>query len=127
CPRAAVNGGAPADAIHAATFHSQTQSQGCALRGADISRKTSMRKRRRIARKRREAATAARRQQLSRRDKGDKRENRAFQSGRCPPWRGRVDLPAACFNQYNVAVSPPDNQLNAVQRKLELRDAELKE
>jgi hypothetical protein len=36
-------------------------------------------------------------------------------------------LPAACFNQYNVAVSPPDNQLNAVQRKLELRDAELKE
>ena len=40
---------------------------------------------------------------------------------------GRVDLPAACFNQYNVAVSQPDNQLNAVQRKLELRDAELKE
>jgi GT2 family glycosyltransferase len=36
-------------------------------------------------------------------------------------------LPAACFNQYNVAVSQPDNQLNAVQRKLELRDAELKE
>jgi GT2 family glycosyltransferase len=36
-------------------------------------------------------------------------------------------LPAACFNQYNVAVSPPDNQLNAVQRKLEVRDAELKE
>jgi GT2 family glycosyltransferase len=36
-------------------------------------------------------------------------------------------LPGACFNQYNVAVSPPDNQLNAVQRKLELRDAELKE
>jgi hypothetical protein len=40
---------------------------------------------------------------------------------------GRVDLPAACINQYNVAVSPPDNQLNAVQRKLELRDAELNE
>jgi glycosyltransferase involved in cell wall biosynthesis len=36
-------------------------------------------------------------------------------------------LPAACFNQYNVAVSPPDNQLNALQRKLEVRDAELKE
>jgi chromosome segregation ATPase len=36
-------------------------------------------------------------------------------------------LPAACFNQYNVVVSPPDNQLNALQRKLELRDAELKE
>jgi O-antigen biosynthesis protein len=36
-------------------------------------------------------------------------------------------LPAACFNQYNVAVPSPDNQLNAVQRKLELRDAELKE
>jgi chromosome segregation ATPase len=36
-------------------------------------------------------------------------------------------LPAACFNQYNAAVSSPDNQLNAVQRKLELCDAELKE
>jgi chromosome segregation ATPase len=36
-------------------------------------------------------------------------------------------LPAGCFNQYNVAVSPPDNQLDAVQRKLELSTAELKE
>jgi GT2 family glycosyltransferase len=40
---------------------------------------------------------------------------------------GRVDLPAACFNQYNVAVSQPEDQLNAVQRRLELREGELKE
>ncbi len=41
--------------------------------------------------------------------------------------RGRVDLPAGCFNQYNVPVLPSDNELNSVRRKLELRDAELKE
>ena len=54
--------------------------------------------------------------------------------------RGRVDLPAACFNQYNVAVSPPSlilpiphtvaatqRQAAALQRTLEIRSRELEE
>src|SRR5204862_6086407 len=57
---------------------------------------------------------------------------------RCPWWRGRVDLPEACFNQYNVAVSPPspdsfdsntvaelNARLRASQRRLDMRGAEL--
>src|SRR5207248_5135369 len=59
--------------------------------------------------KRRETATEARQPGLSRRDKEGKRQNRALRSGRCPGWRGRVDLSEACFNQYNVAVSPPSS------------------
>src|SRR6266481_6304486 len=51
----------------------------------------------------------ARRLRLSRRDRGGKRQNRTLRSGPCPGWRGRVDLPVACFNQYNVAVSPPSS------------------
>src|SRR5204863_9178628 len=106
-PRAAGNVGAQADAIRAATFHSQTQSQGCALPDGDISRKTSTRTRRGIARKRRETATAARRQRLIRRDRGGKRQNRALRRWigfseddervrrtRSTFGAGRVDLPA---------------------------------
>src|SRR5262249_18607683 len=85
-------------------------------------------------------ATAARRRRLSRRDKGGKRQNRTLRSGRCPGRRGRVDLPAACFNQYNVAVSSPspdsfdsdtvaelNAKLRALQRTLHMRGAELEE
>src|SRR5206468_5283687 len=54
--------------------------------------------------------------------------------------RGRVDLPAACFNQYNVAVSPPSSdssgsrsvaelnaRLRALQRTFDMRGAELED
>jgi glycosyltransferase involved in cell wall biosynthesis len=54
--------------------------------------------------------------------------------------RGRLNLPAACFNQYNVAVSSPspdsfdsdtvadlNAKLRALQRTLDMRSAELEE
>src|SRR5437762_5337605 len=90
--------------------------------------------------KRRETVTEARQPGLSRRDKEGKRQNRALRSGRCPGWRGRVDLPEACFNQYNVAVSPPspdsfdsntvaelNARLRASQRTLDMHGAELED
>src|SRR5262249_48495692 len=101
-----------------------------------------------IPRTRRETATAARRQRLSRRDREDKRQNRALRRGRCPGWRGRVDLPAPCFNQYNVPsvaaielfepigfpsdadeglCSKMNKEQDALERKLEIRDRELTE
>src|SRR5204863_2415880 len=80
--RAAGNVGAQADAIRAATFHSQTRSQGCGLPDADISRQKPTRNPRGIAQKRSETAMAVRRQGLSRREKGDKRQNRTLRSGR---------------------------------------------
>src|SRR5262249_29903228 len=110
------------------------------LLGAGIFRKQATPQSRGTGRERRETSTAARRQGLSRRDKERKRQSRALRSGRCPEWRGRGDLPAACFNQYNVAASPsrPDSfdsdsvaevnaRLRALQRTLDMRGAELEE
>src|SRR5881394_4141258 len=107
-----------------------------------------MRRARKILRKRRETATAARRQRLSRRDKEGKRQNRTLRSEPCPGWRGRVDLPAACFNQYNVPCvaaillfepiglrphpnkglcSKMNEEQQALERELEIRNRELQE
>jgi len=68
--------------------------------------------------------------------------------GRFPEWRGRVDLPAACFNQYNVPsvaaielfepigvrshsnkelCSKMNEERDALERKLEIRNRELTE
>jgi hypothetical protein len=45
---------------------------------------------------------ALRQQLLTLRDIGDKQGNRALQNSSIAERRGRVDLPAVCFNQYNV-------------------------
>src|SRR5262245_48957684 len=107
-----------------------------------------MRKCRGIPQTKREMATAARRQRLSRCDREGKRQNRALGAGGFPEWRGRVDLPAACFNQYNVArvtalelfepigfcshsnkglCSKMNKERDALERKLEIRNRELTE
>src|SRR5262249_36671316 len=146
-------------AIRAATFRSQTQSQGCALPAVDIFQKTSTRKCPGIPRRQTETTAAARKQPLSQRDKGGKLQNRTlrrwigfsedderiqipcFHLRRC-----RVDLPAVCFNQYNVPIvaaiellepfgfrshsnkgqpSKMNKELDALERKLEIRNREL--
>src|SRR4029077_3813665 len=145
----------------AATFHSQTQSQGCALPDADISRQKPTRKAREIPRKRRETAAAARRQRLSRRDRGGKRQNRALRRWtgfseddervrrtRSTFGAGGEDLPATAFHQHilslfavfllfqpigfrsrsnNGLCGKMNKELQALERKLEIRKRELAE